>query len=271
MPSDDTQGEPGHLGTLTPQEERKLQEAWVHILRLSGFEGSEKHPAPDRTAEHREELGPDAAAAFRPAFWNLPLGDHPDVNVLRFMRARRWDVDKAMAMALSNMRWRHELRIDDEIVAKGDSIALGKLESKHDKEYMQQWESGKAYVRGEDKFGRPVFVIKVAKHLVSGQDTDVMDAFVLHNIETIRTMIRHPHEKACLIFDLTGFGLKNMDFHVVKFLAQTFEARYPECLGIVLVHNAPFIFWGELTPSSPSSYSPRRPPFLISYLYRPNA
>jgi hypothetical protein len=48
------------------------------------------------------------------------------------------------------------------------------------------------------------------------------------------------------VFDLTGFGLGNMDFHVVKFIVQVFEARYPETLGAVLVHNAPFVFWGKL-------------------------
>ncbi|KAI5284660.1 hypothetical protein KEM55_000954, partial [Ascosphaera atra] len=41
---------------------------------------------------------------------------------------------------------------------------------------------------------------------------------------------------------MSGFGLSNMDYTAVKFIIQCFEANYPESLGIVLVHNAPWIF-----------------------------
>jgi hypothetical protein len=40
--------------------------------------------------------------------------------------------------------------------------------------------------------------------------------------------------------------LRNVDLHVFKFLTTVFEARYPETLGVVLIHNAPFVFWGKL-------------------------
>lgn len=239
------EGTPGHLGSLIPSEQRKLQEAWVHLLRLSGVNASKDHKAPDKSKELEQHLDSDSLASFRPALWNVFLGDHPDVTVLRFLRARKWDVDLAMAMMISDMHWRHEHQIDDDIVGKGDTVVLSQKPSKADQELTAQFRSGKAFVRGTDREGRPVFTIRVRLHEVSGQSTDVMEAFVLHNIETVRTMMRHPIEKVCLVFDLTGFGLKNMDFHVVKFLAQTFEARYPESLGVVLVHNAPFVFWGQ--------------------------
>lgn len=242
--AENTQIEPGHHGNLTTEENRKLQEAWVHLLRLCGAEGSKNHAAPDMSSALEAGLNAESLASFRRAVWDGVLGDHPDVLVLRFLRARKWDVEKAMEMLVSMMHWRHERKIDEEIVAKGDSVALSENKSKDDKELMEQFRSGKAYFRGTDKSGRPVFVIRVQLHELNTQSNEVMEAFVLHNIETIRMTMRHPTEKACLIFDLTGFGLKNMDFHVVKFLAHTFEARYPECLGVVLVHNAPFVFWG---------------------------
>lgn len=246
--AEDPQVEPGHLGNLTASEHRKLQEAWVHLLRLCAVPGSKDHPAPDKSSALEAELDAESLASFRAAIWNGILGDHPDVLVLRYLRARKWDVDKAMEMLVSMMHWRHERKIDEEIVAKGDGVALSEKKSKDDEELMAQFRSGKAYFRGTDKEGRPVFVIRVQLHELNMQSDEVMEAFVLHNIETIRMTMRHPIEKACLIFDLTGFGLKNMDFHVVKFLAHTFEARYPECLGVVLVHNAPFVFWGNSCP-----------------------
>jgi hypothetical protein len=72
-----------------------------------------------------------------------------------------------------------------------------------------------------------------------------MESYALHNIETLRIMAKGTHDRACLLFDLTGFGLRNMDFQLVKFLMQIFEARYPETLEVILVHNAPFVFWGK--------------------------
>lgn len=235
---------PGHLGNLTPEEERKLQEAWIHLLRLCGVQESADHETPDRTHVFHEHLNDKCTEGFRQRLWSFILADHPDVLVLRFLRARKWDVEKAVTMLVSALNWRHERRLEDDIIRKGDSIALAKEQSADEKSFMAQYHSGKAYVRGSDKERRPVFIIKVRLHDPKLQSPESMEMFVLHNIETIRTMIRHPSEKACLIFDLTGFGMKNMDFHVVKFLVQVFEARYPEYLGVVLVHNAPFIFWG---------------------------
>ncbi|KAG6003855.1 hypothetical protein E4U21_001654 [Claviceps maximensis] len=43
---------------------------------------------------------------------------------------------------------------------------------------------------------------------------------------------------------MTGFTLANMDYQPVKFMIQCFEANYPESLGVVLVHNAPWVFQG---------------------------
>jgi hypothetical protein len=247
---------PGHLGNLTIEEERKLQEAWIHLLRLCGVEESVSHETTDRTLEFQGHLNDKSTDLFRQRLWCFILADHPDVLVLRFLRARKWDVEKAITMLVSAVNWRHEQRIDDDIIRKGDSIGVAKEQSADEKSFMAQYHSGKAYVRGSDNEGRPVFIIKVRLHDPKLQSPESMETFVLHNIETMMAMMRHPSEKTCLIFDLTGFGLKNMDFHVVKFLIQVFEARYPEYLGVVLVHNAPFLFWGTshiLPPATPAS------------------
>ena len=235
---------PGHLGNLTAEEERKLQEAWIHLLRLCGIKESVSHETLDRTHELQQHLSDKSTDGFRKRLWTFVLDDHPDVLLLRFLRARKWDVGKAMTMFISALNWRHERRIEDDIIRRGDSIGLGKDLSADEQSFIAQYRSGKAYIRGSDKERRPVFIIKVRLHDPKLQSPESMERFVLHNIEIVRTMTQHPYEKACLIFDLTGFGLKNMDFHVVQFLVQVFEARYPEYLGVVLVHNAPFIFWG---------------------------
>ena len=34
----------------------------------------------------------------------------------------------------------------------------------------------------------------------------------------------------------------------MKFILKCFEANYPESLGILLIHKAPWVFSGSLTP-----------------------
>jgi CRAL/TRIO domain len=43
---------------------------------------------------------------------------------------------------------------------------------------------------------------------------------------------------------MTDFSMANMDYAPVKFMIKCFEANYPESLGLVLVHKAPWIFQG---------------------------
>ena len=51
-------------------------------------------------------------------------------------------------------------------------------------------------------------------------------------------------DTACVVFDMTGFSLANMDYAPVKFMIKCFEAHYPESLGVCLVHKAPWVFSG---------------------------
>lgn len=167
--------------------------------------------------------------------------------MLRFLRARKWDVDKGVIMMISAVDWRNERKLDSDLVLKGESVGLKPKDEQtdDDKNFIQQYRSGKSYVRATDKSGRPVYIIRVKLHDPYAQSSECMESYVLHNIESIRVLVQPPYDEACLLFDMTGFGLKNMDFHVVKFLLQVFESKYPETLGSVLIHNAPFVFWGR--------------------------
>jgi len=48
--------------------------------------------------------------------------------------------------------------------------------------------------------------------------------------------------RATIVFDMGGFGMANMDYHLVKYLADTLQAHYPEVLAHVYVVEAPWIF-----------------------------
>ncbi|KAF4450381.1 hypothetical protein F53441_6505 [Fusarium austroafricanum] len=238
--------EPGTRGNLTVEQEKKLQEAWVHILRLCGNEKISPGVT-DHTDEFVHHLNNSSPDHFSKNLWESMMADHPDTVVLRFLRARDWDVQKAVEMFVSALNWRDERQIQKTIVGGGEAVALQKSLTTDEEAFMAQYRSGKSYVRGTDNDDKPVYVIKVKLHDPSKQTAEAMEEYVLHNIETLRIMAREPNDKVCLIFDLTGFGLRNMDFHVVKFLVDILEKRYPETLNVVLVHNAPFVFWGVWT------------------------
>ncbi|KPM40502.1 hypothetical protein AK830_g6044 [Neonectria ditissima] len=232
--------EPGTLNNLTISQERKLQDAWVYLLRLHGTDYS--HGKLDKDVEFLQTLDSQSPEYFRDGLWSSII-DHPDASVLRFLRARNWDVSKAMNMMASAIDWRQHRGVGD-IVRDGEGVGMKKIRTADEDAFMTQYRSGKSYVRGVDKDGRPVYIIRVRLHDPHLQTAEAMETYVLHNIETIRMMARFPNDKVCLVFDLSGFGLRNMDFHVVKFLLHVMEARYPETLGVVLVHDAPFVFWG---------------------------
>lgn len=243
----------GTLGNLTAEQEQKLQQAWTHLLRLcqgsaNNLNTGAMSTTPEKSTEFLQHMTDKTPEGFSKTLWAAIRAGHPDALVLRYMRARKWDVEKAVVMLVSSISWRNETDIEEAVNRQGEAVVLKEELSEDDKGFAMQYRSGKSYVRGVDKENRPIYIIKVRLHDPSLQTTKAMETFVLHNIESIGIMITAPYDKACLIFDMTGFGLKNMDFHVVRFLTQVFESKYPETLGLVLIHNAPFVFWGTLIP-----------------------
>jgi hypothetical protein len=238
--------EPGTRGNLTAEQNRSLQEAWVHLLRLCGTQTLSTDTS-DKTGEFLQHLNNMSPENFSRSLWESFLADHPDTTMLRFLRARDFDVVKAVDMFVSSINWREERQIQKNIIGGGEAVGLKTSLTPDEEAFMAQYRSGKSYVRGTDKDDHPVYVIRVRLHDPHKQTAEAMETYVLHNIETLRMMAREPNDKVCLIFDLSGFGLRNMDFHVVKFLIEVLETRYPETLGVVLVHNAPFVFWGVWT------------------------
>ncbi|KAJ5167564.1 uncharacterized protein N7482_006345 [Penicillium canariense] len=189
---------------------------------------------------------------LRTGVMNLLKHDHPDAMLLRFLRARKWDVSKAFAMMMEAIVWRvKEMHVDDDVMAKGELHALQQErnsanvgEQKAGKDFLAQMRMGKAYVHGTDKLGRPIVVIKVRLHKPGAQSEETLERYIVHVIESVRLTLSPPVETAAVVFDMTGFGLSNMEYPPVKFILKCFEANYPESLGVLLIHNAPWVFSG---------------------------
>lgn len=154
---------------------------------------------------------------LRESLWSMLKADHPDALLLRFLRARKWDVNKAVVMLVSTMRWRLvEMHVDDDIMEGGEAKAIEMSESsdydakKLGGDFIAQTRMGKSFITGIDKQGRPICLIRVKMHKIGVHSEKSTERYTVHMIETARLMLPRPIETAVILFDMTGFTLANM-------------------------------------------------------------
>ncbi|KAL7619959.1 phosphatidylinositol transfer protein csr1 [Parahypoxylon ruwenzoriense] len=221
---------------------------------VPAMDGLKENDPEDKWGENKaylDTLATHAPEQIRATIWSMVKHDHPDALLLRFLRARKWDLQRALVMLMSTMNWRcSESHVDDEIMANGEEFAAINEKSGDGKskklaeDFLSQIRMGKSYCYGIDKAGRPICVVRARLHKAGEQSEEALERFTVYLIETTRFMLSHPMDTACVLFDLTGFSLANMDYTPVKFMIKCFEANYPESLGVVLVHRAPWVFQG---------------------------
>lgn len=183
---------------------------------------------------------------LRRALWEFTKHDNPDAGLLRFLRARKWDLDRALAMLAAALKFRYEMDVEG-IIFKGEA-GMSDVPG-----FLNQFRRGISYIKGNSEAPGeyPIYFIHVARHFTNAQKHEVLQQFVLLAMENARQLTTPPYEKAIVIFDMGGFGLKNMDWQCVLFLVKCLEAYYPESLQRIYVHSAPWIFkgiWQVLQP-----------------------
>lgn len=157
-----------------------------------------------QTAEFKAAIANIPPEDLRNAFWSMVKHDHPDALLLRFLRARKWDVEKALVMMISTMQWRMgEMHVDDKIVKNGE---LGALEEaakstdakakKNDEDFLVQLRMGKSYLHGLDNAGRPMCIVRARLHKAGEQTEESLERFTVYTIETARLLLRPPIDTA---------------------------------------------------------------------------
>lgn len=153
--------------------------------------------------EFQQILATQSPESLRAAFWSMVKSDHPDALLLRFLRARKWDVDKALVMLISTMRWRsQEQHVDDDVVLRGEGGALEDSKSsdpavkREGEDFLAQLRLGKSFLHGTDKEGRPLCFVRVRLHKGGEQSTRSVERYTVYVIETARLALRPPVETA---------------------------------------------------------------------------
>lgn len=146
--------------------------------------------------EFQHTLATMTPEEIRDAFWGMVKHDNPDALLLRFLRARKWDVHKALVMLIATLRWRvKDMRVDDDIMKNGESAAVADSESsdkavkKEGTDFMTALRLGKAFFRGNDKDGRPICNARVRLHRQGEQTEASIERYTVYIIETARLLL----------------------------------------------------------------------------------
>lgn len=133
----------------------------------------------------------------------------------RFLRARKKNVAVATIALQKYLDWRKDAR-PAEIIADDIKIELA---------------SGKGYTHGVDLGGYSMIWSFAGRHDKSQRDIEETVNLILYNMESaLATGEKRGVDKICLIFDLSGFGYKSMDYEVTNRLFQLLADFYPERL-----------------------------------------
>lgn len=172
----------------------------VTIAAMHIGDGDDKYGLSKQFQRALAEMTPEE---IRTTFWNMVKHNTPDGLLLRFLRARKWDVKKALIMFISTIHWRLiEAHVDDDVMMTGEGLAYEQSQSSDPKEkkageeFLFQLREGKSFFHGCDMFGRPICVIRVRKHKAGDQSIPVMERYTVYTIESARMMLADPVEAA---------------------------------------------------------------------------
>lgn len=222
-------------GTATPSESMSPDAKKKKKGRLSMFKShknkgdSETSSLADgdndkhgQTKEFQQALASQSPESLREAFWSMSKHDHPDALLLRFLRARKWDVQAAMVMMISTMHWRStDMHVDDDIMKNGEGGALqdskssNTAEKREGEDFLKQLRMGKSFLHGADKEGRPCCYVRVKLHKPGEETEKSLERFTVYTIETARMMLRPPVDTA-VSRDASFFNFPGSNANVLR-------------------------------------------------------
>jgi len=153
-----------------------------------------------------------------------------DGIVLRFLRARKFNVDQAMDMLMHTLRFRMEFQ-----GISVDAIGIHNVQN--------EIRTGTSFYHKCDREGRPVCIIRPRFHEPAKSDFLEHQRFSVLMMEYGKRLLRPPIETVTIIFDMSDVGMKNLDIKAMKFMIQMLQNHYPESLGRVLIWKTTWLFW----------------------------
>ncbi|KAL3981956.1 PRELI-like family protein [Acanthocheilonema viteae] len=187
-----------------------------------------------------------------------------DAHLLRFLRARDFDVARASDMVQKSVKWRKQHNVD-KILQEFETPPI-----------FKQFFPGCWHYN--DKEGRPVFVLRLGKLDMKGLlrtcGMETIMKFTLSVVEQglIKTakatkMLGAPISTWTLLVDLEGLSMRHLwrpGIQALLRIIEVAEAHYPETMGLVLIARAPRVFPVLWTLISPFIDENTRKKFMIN-------
>jgi len=195
-----------------------------------------------RSIVHLEDDQKFKLMKFKRTVHDVLKPSHDDHFLLRWLRARNWNVEAAEKMLRESMKWRERMNADD----------------------IENWEAPKLLedhcphgLAGFDKGGSPIIIVPFAGmdmygvlHAVSRSD---MIRYTLQQLEKYmkiafeQSKTHGPEARQFIvIFDMDNFYLKQFAWRpageVVITLIKMYADNYPEILKCCYIINAPKVF-----------------------------
>ena len=177
--------ETGYVGNLTLDQEKKLQQLWLQLLAAFNFQHDDTLPQDSQDSvttlsqgdngkapsthhqvnqnENQKENHDDddddddddtvlLARKLRETWLSMVKQENPDALLLRFLRARKWDVAAAFAMLRNALLWRcDEMRVDEEVLAKGEAWCVEREKIEINAEEGGESSNDKVKEKGKEK------------------------------------------------------------------------------------------------------------------------
>jgi hypothetical protein len=170
---------------------------------------------------------------------------YDDLFLLRFLRARKFDIEKTMAMFKKFLQWRIDMKVEE-------------INTSYELENLI--EIKKLYPHGyhrTDKLGRPVYIELYDKTDVNGlfkvtTDEKMIKYYIKQYERQIKyifpacsAVVQKPVEQSCTILDANGIGILSLVGPIkgfVKLASDIGQDYYPEMLGKMTILNVGFLF-----------------------------
>ena len=166
----------------------------------------------------------------------MPINDQ---TLLRYLRARNFDVEKAAKMLEDSISWRKEFGVSGSRDGWGSIIEL-------------ENSTGKLYVRGYDRQGHAILYMKPRFENTKDHDGNLKH-LVYHMERAIACMDKYSkEEKICLVIDYHGFSMLNSPpMKTSMATLNILQNHYPERLFRAYMIRPPWLFhafWSAISP-----------------------
>ena len=173
------------------------------------------------------------------------LDNYDDLFLLRFLRARKFDLEKTMEMFKKYLKWRIDMKVDE---------LLGSYELENLIQIKRLYPHG--YHR-TDKEGRPIYIElydktdvkalfqitteeKMVKYYIKQYERQIKYIF-----PACSAVVKRPVEQSCTVLDANGIGITSLFGPIkgfVKLASDIGQDYYPEMLGKMTIVNVGFLF-----------------------------